>query len=83
MQTIRIYGQDMEMERCAMFITKSGKRQKTEGIELPNQERIRKLGEKETNKYSGILEAGTIKQVEMKEKKLKKDYLTNEETTRN
>ena len=35
---------------------------------------IRTLGEKETYKYLGILEADTIKQVEMKEKNLK-DYL--------
>ena len=32
------------------------------------------LGEKETYKYLGILEADTIKQAEMKEK-MKKDYL--------
>ena len=40
----------------------------TEGIKLPNQEKIRMLGEKETCKYLGILEADTIKQMEMKEK---------------
>ena len=40
----------------------------TEGIELSNQERIRTLGEKETYKYLGILEADTIKQVDMKDK---------------
>ena len=32
-----------------------------EGIELSNQEKIRMLGEKETYKYLGILEADTIK----------------------
>ena len=32
-----------------------------EGIELPNQERIRKHGEKDIYKYLGILEADTIK----------------------
>ena len=37
-------------------------------IELTNQEKIGMLGEKETNKYLGILEADTIKQVEMKER---------------
>ena len=47
---------------------KSGKRHMTEGIELPNQEKIRTLREKETYKYLGILEADTIKQEEMKEK---------------
>ena len=46
----------------------------TEGTEIPNQEKIRMLGEKETYKYAGILEAGTIKQAEMKEK-IKKEYL--------
>ena len=47
---------------------KSGKRQMTEGIELPNQEKIRILREMETYKYLGILEADTIKQAEMKER---------------
>ena len=37
----------------------------TEGFELPSQEVIRTLGEKETYKYLGILEANTIKQAEM------------------
>ena len=45
---------------------KSGKRHMTEEVELPNQVVIRTLGEKETYKYLGILEANTIKQVGMK-----------------
>ena len=69
---VRIYSHDIGMEfsieKCAMLITKSNKRHKTDGIELPNQEKIRMLGEKETYKYLGILEADTIKQVEIKEK---------------
>ena len=39
-----------------------------DGIELPNQESIETLGEKENKKYSGILKAGTIKQTAIKEK---------------
>ena len=39
-------------------------------MELPNQEKIRTLGGKETCKYLGIFEAKTMKQVEMKEKKI-------------
>ena len=39
-----------------------------EGIELPNQGKIRILGEKETYKYLGILGVGIIKLAEMKEK---------------
>ena len=37
-------------------------------MELPNKEKIRTLREKETYKQLWILEADTIKQVEMKEK---------------
>ena len=71
-QTVKIYSDDIGMEfgieRCAMLIMKSGKWQKVEGIELPNKDTIRTLGEKETYKYLGILEADIIKQAEMKEK---------------
>ena len=45
------------------------KQKMTEGIELSNQGKIRMLGDKENYQYLGILEAGTIKQAEMKEKK--------------
>ena len=38
-----------------------GKRRMTKGIEQTNQEKIRTLGEKETYKYLGILEADIIK----------------------
>ena len=58
-----------------MLIRRNRKRQITEGIELPNQEKIRAFGEKETYKYLGILEVDTIKQVKMKEKKIKIEYL--------
>ena len=44
---------------------KSGKQHMTGGMELPNQDKIRTLGEKETYKYLDILVADTIKQVEM------------------
>ena len=49
-----------------MLVMKSEKRYMAEGIELPNQEKIRTLREKEAYKYVGILEADTIKQAEMK-----------------
>ena len=51
---------------------KSGKRHLTDGMELPNQDKI--TTENETYKYLGILEADTIKQVEMNDK-VKKEYL--------
>ena len=56
------------MEKCTIHVMKSGKRHLTEGMELRNQDKIRTLREKETYKYFDILEADTIKQVEMREK---------------
>ena len=70
--TVRIYRQDIGMEfdkeKCVMLVMKSGKQPITNRMEQSNQDKIRTLGEKETYKYLGILEADTIKQVEMEEK---------------
>ena len=52
-----------------MQIMRSEKRQIAVLIELSIQEIFRTLGEKETYKYLGIIEADTIKQAEMKGKK--------------
>ena len=69
---VKKYCQDTRMEfvieKCVMLLMRSGKRHKTERTELPNQEKIRTLGVKESYNYFGILEADTIKQAEMKEK---------------
>ena len=62
------------IEKCTMLVMKSGKRHMTEEMEQPNLDKIRTLGENETNKYLGILEADTIKQVQMKNK-IRKEYL--------
>ena len=62
------------IQKCAMFAMKSGKRHLTDRMEIPNQGKIRTLAENETYKYLGILEADTIKQVEMKNK-IQKEYL--------
>ena len=63
--TVRIYSQDIGMEfgteKCAMLVMKSGKRHMTDGMKLPNQDKIRTLGENETYKYLRILKADTIK----------------------
>ena len=53
-----------------MLILKSRKWHRTEGIELPDPEKIRTLEEKGIYKCLGILEADTIKHAEMKEKKI-------------
>ena len=75
---VRIYSEDIGMEfgieKCAMLVMKSGKRHLTDGMELPNRDKIRTLAENETYKYLGILEADTIKQVAMKDK-IQKEYL--------
>ena len=62
---------------------KSGKIQTREGTELPNQERIMTLGEKENYKYLGILKVGTIYQAEKKDKNTKRKPRKNAKTSRN
>ena len=52
---------------------KSGKGYIINGMELPNQDKIWTYGENETYKYLGILEADTIKQVEMNDN-IQKEY---------
>ena len=59
---------EFSIEKCALLVMKSGKRHLTNGIELPNQDKIRTLAENETYKYLAIVEIDTIKQVEMKNK---------------
>ena len=61
------------IEKFTMLVMKRSKRHLTDRMELPNQDKIRTLGEKETYKYLRILVADTIKQEEMKEK-IKKEY---------
>ena len=45
----------------------------TDGMDLPNKDKIRTLRENETYKYLGLLEADDIKQAEMKNK-IQKEY---------
>ena len=75
---VRIYSQDIGMkfgiEKCAMLVMKSGKQPMTNGMELPNQDKIRALRENETYKYLSIFEVDTIKQVGKKDK-IQKEYL--------
>ena len=61
---LRIYsqviGMEFDIEKCTILEMKCGKRLVTDGMKLPNQDKIRTIGEKETNKYLGILEADAI-----------------------
>ena len=47
-RAVRIYSQDIGMEfgieKCAILVRKSGKPHLTDGMELPNQDKIRTLG---------------------------------------
>ena len=65
LHAVRIYRQKIGIEfgikKCVIVVMKSSKRHLTEGKEFPNQNKIRTLGEKETYKYLGILEADTMK----------------------
>ena len=76
--TVRIYSQDIGMEfgieKCTILVMKSGQRHRTEWIDQSNQKKIRTLGENDAYKYLRILEADTMKQVQMKEK-LQKEHL--------
>ena len=58
--TVIIYSEDIGMEfskeNCAMQVMKSGKRHLTDGMELPNQDKIRTLREIETCRHLGILD---------------------------
>ena len=60
MYAVKICSQDIEMEftieKCVMLVMKSGKRHLTDRMELPNQDKVKTLREKETHKNSGILE---------------------------
>ena len=78
---VRIYSQDIGMafsiEKCVMLVMKSGKRHLTDGMELPNQDKIRTLADNEIYKYLGIFEDDSIKQVEMKNKNSQRISLKN------
>ena len=56
---VRIYSPDegieFGIEKCAMLVMKSGKRHLTDGVELPNQNKIRTLGKKGSVQIFGHL----------------------------
>ena len=82
MQAVKIYrdaiGMKFGIKKFVVLIMKSGKWHRTEGVEQPNQGKIRSFVEKETCKYLGILEADTITHAEMKEKFTKNTWKERE-----
>ena len=76
------YRIEFRIEKCDVLMMRSEKSKPAEEIELPNQECMRTLGEKENYWFSEILEADTIKQAEMKEKIKKKVQEKDEKVSR-
>ena len=74
---VRIYSQDIGIEfgieKCVMLVMKNGKRHLTDGMKLPNQDKIRTPAKNETYKYFGILEADTSNKCKWKTK-FKKNF---------
>ena len=72
----RLYSQDIEMEfgmeKCAMLVMKSGNQHLTDGMELPNQDKIRTVEENET--YNTWASWRLTSSDKMKEK-IQKEYL--------
>ena len=61
------------IENVLMLVMKSGKRHMTDGMELPNQDKIRTLGEKETYLASWRLTPSN----KWRLRKIKKEYQEN------
>ena len=61
MQTVRIFSDDIGiksgLEKCAAMTMKRGKRVHSDRIALPDGIQLRALGEEESYKYLGVLEA--------------------------
>ena len=75
--TVRIFSEDIGMKfgikKCAVLILKRGKVCSSDGILLPDQQKIKNLGDDEEYKYLGVLESDQIKHEEMK-KVVTKEY---------
>ena len=75
-QTVRIFSDDIGMkfglQKCAAKTI--GKRVNSDEIALPDDTQLRALGEEESYKYLGVLEADHVLHDESKER-LKKEYI--------
>ena len=86
-EAVRVYSQDIGMEfgieKCVMRIMRSENDKSWNEWNSRIKKKIRTLGEKVNYNNFVILEAGTIKQAETKEKNLKRVSLENEKARRN
>ena len=71
-QTVRVFSKDIGMqfgiEKCSTLVMKRGKRIKSDGIKMPDDQVIKSLKEGEVYKYLGILQADEVQVKEMKGK---------------
>ena len=71
-QTVRVFSKDIGMQfgldKCAVLTMKRGRVVKSDGIELPNDKKIRSLEQDDSYKYLGILQSNEIQRKEMKDK---------------
>ena len=70
-QTVRIFSSDIGMtfgiEKCAMVEMKRGKLIDSDGLDLPEGQKIKSLQDEEAYKYLGVLENDKIKSTEVKD----------------
>ena len=70
-QTVQIFSSDIGMtfyiEKCAMVEMKRGKLIDSDGLDLPEGQKIKSLQDEEAYKYLGVLENDKIKSTEMKD----------------
>ena len=71
-QTVRVFSKDRGMqfgiEKCSTLVMKRGKRIKSDGIKMPDDQVIKSLKEDEGYKYLSILQADEVRVKEMKGK---------------
>ena len=76
-QTVHVFSSDIGMQfgidKCATIVVKRGKVITSDGIMLPDENRIKSMNEDCSYKYLGVLESDQVKQKEMKEK-LRNEY---------
>ena len=79
---VRVYSQDIGMElsieKCAMLVMKTANRHLTVGMQLPNQDKKRTVGEKEILGHLG----GWHDQTSGNERKIKSESQENQKATR-
>ena len=71
-QTVQIFSKDIGMQlgidKSAILVMKKGKIVKSDGIELPNEEVIKSLEERQSHKYLCVLETDEVMVNEIKDK---------------